>query len=174
MIGLNRGSVRIVVYQPTWRFLFEEEAARLRAALGERLLQVEHIGSTAIEGMSAKPLVDIMGAIRGLADVEALVPLVEALGYDYKRDDPRPNRAFFAKGPPSRRTHHLHLAELGTAYWEESILFRDYLRKHSEAAKAYAELKRRLAGEYPGDRGSYAAGKTDFVKGIIASARSCR
>lgn len=174
MIGLDRGCVRIVAYQPTWRFLFEEEAARLRAALGERLLQVEHIGSTAIEGMSAKPVIDVMGAIRRLAEVEALVPLVETLGYDYKRDDPRPNRAFFAKGPPSRRTHHLHLTELATVYWEESILFRDYLRTHPDAAEAYGRLKRRLAGEYPEDRESYAAGKTDFVKRIVALARSCR
>lgn len=164
MIGLKNGTVKLIAYQSAWRVCFEEEAQRLRSALGTRMLHIEHVGSTAIEGMDAKPIIDIMVAIESLAKTRDLVPLLEALGYQYIEDDPVPDRLFFAHGPPDLRTHHLSLAEATSSFWEEHILFRDYLRTHSGALEAYRELKWRLAEKYPQERAAYTAGKEGFIQ----------
>ena len=99
MIGLKRGTVQIVSYQPGWRRLFEEEAVTLRSAVGCHALEIEHVGSTAIEGMDAKPIIDIIVAVDSLDGARELVPIVEALGYTYKKNDDVPGRVFFVKGP---------------------------------------------------------------------------
>jgi GrpB-like predicted nucleotidyltransferase (UPF0157 family) len=170
MIGLPRGTVQVVPYQAAWPRLFEDEAAHLRAALSEPALLIEHVGSTAIEGMVAKPIIDLMVAVASLEQAATLVPMMERLGYEYRGDGGAPERLFFAKGPPSRRTHHLSLAELTSAFWRETLLFRDYLRSHPAAAEAYRQLKHGLAAQHPSDRGAYTAGKEAFVKDILAAA----
>ena len=173
MIGLKRGAVRLVPYQPAWKELFREEAARLRQALGDRALFIEHVGSTAIEGMDAKPIIDILIAARDLDDAMGLVPPIEALGYKHKEDDDVPERIFFRRGPPpGRRTHHLSLAEPTSGYWQRHVLFRDYLLAHPETAQEYRQLKRKLASRYPEDRASYTAGKRGFVERILQLAKS--
>lgn len=172
MIGLKQGTVRVVPYQPTWKRYFEQEAARLRAALGSQALQVEHIGSTAVEGLEAKPIIDVMVAVESLEEARDLVPLVETLGYEHQPEDPIPDRVFFAQGPPSRRTHHLSLTPQASAYWSDHLLFRDYLRTHPEAAAGYQQLKRDLADRYPADRESYTSGKDEFIQSILAKAKT--
>ena len=171
MIGLKRGTVNVVSYQPVWRKLFEWEAARLRLALGNQIINIEHIGSTAIEGMDAKLIIDIIVALEILDKAGNLVPLVEALGYKYREDDNVPERIFFVKGPSSRRTHHLSLTEPTTGYWKAHILFRDYLLTHPEAAEEYKRLKRELAEQYPDDRDAYRAGKKEFIEKILQLAK---
>jgi GrpB-like predicted nucleotidyltransferase (UPF0157 family) len=172
MVGLRRGSVLLVPHQSEWRVLFEEEAARLRSVLGDKILRVEHVGSTAVEGMEAKPLIDMMAAVESLEDARDLVPVLEGMGYEYRDDGGVRGRIFFAKEPRSRRTHHLSLAEPTSDYWQRSLLFRDHLRAHPEAAEEYRDLKRELARRYPEDRESYTASKNRFIERAIESAQT--
>jgi GrpB-like predicted nucleotidyltransferase (UPF0157 family) len=170
MLGLARGTVQVVPYQAAWRRLFEDEAAQLRAALGEPALVIEHVGSTAIEGMDAKPIIDLMAAVPSLERAAGLVPVLEGLGYEHRGDGGSPGRLFFAKGPASRRTHHLSLVEPTSAFWRETLLFRDYLRSHPEAAEAYRRLKHGLAAQHRSDRGAYTGGKETFIQDILDAA----
>ena len=172
MLGLPRGKVHVLPYQLPWQAHFAEEAARLRAVLGDQAIAIEHIGSTAIEGTDAKPIIDLMVAVSSLAQARGLVPLVEGLGYEYRGDGGVPDRLFFAKGPASKRTHHLSLVESTSAFWKEHLLFRDYLRAHPEAADAYSRLKRALAAQHPENRGAYTAEKAAFVQSILAVAKT--
>ena len=166
--------MRLVPYRAEWKGLFEEEAARLRSALGEKILRVEHVGSTAVEGMEAKPLIDVMAAVGSLEDARDLLPALEGMGYEHRDDGGVRGRIFLAKGPRSRRTHHLSLTEPTSEHWRRSILFRDYLRSHPEVAESYGELKRELARKYPEDRDSYTAGKDRFIERAIEAARTGR
>ena len=167
MIGLKRGTVQVISYQPVWKKLFKDEAARLRSALGNQILQIEHVGSTAIEGMDSKPIIDIIVAVESLDKARDLVPFVEALGYKYKENDYVPERIFFVKGPSSRRTHHLSFTEPTTDYWKAHILFRNYLQTHPEAVEEYERLKRELAEQHPEDRSAYRTGKQEFIEKIL-------
>jgi GrpB-like predicted nucleotidyltransferase (UPF0157 family) len=164
MVGLRRGSVLLVPHRSEWRKLFEEEAARLRSALGEKILRVEHVGSTAVESMEAKPLIDMMAAVESLEDARGLVPALERMGYEHRGDGGVRGRIFLAKGPRSRRTHHLSLAEPTSDHWQKSLLFRDHLWAHPEVAEEYRNLKRELARKFPEDRDSYTAGKDSFIE----------
>jgi GrpB-like predicted nucleotidyltransferase (UPF0157 family) len=172
MVGLGRGSVLLVPHRSEWRELFEEEAARLRSALGSGILRVEHVGSTAVDGMEAKPLIDMMAAVESLDEAGGLVAVLEGMGYEHRGDGGVEGRIFLAKGPRSRRTHHLSLVEPTSDQWRRSLLFRDYLRTHPEAAEEYRDLKRGLARKYPEDRESYTAGKDRFIERAIESAQT--
>lgn len=172
MVGLRRGSVLLVPHRPEWRELFEEEAARLRSALRDSILCVEHVGSTAIEGMAAKPLIDVVAAVERLDEARSLVPVLEELDYEHRGDGGVRGRIFLAKGPRTRRTHHLSLTEPTSGHWRNSLLFRDYLRTHPKAAGEYRDLKRELARKYPDDRERYTAGKDRFVERTIETART--
>jgi GrpB-like predicted nucleotidyltransferase (UPF0157 family) len=142
--------------------------------LGEPGLWIEHAGSTAIAEMDAKPIIDLMAAVPSLARAAGLVPVLEGRGYEHRGDGGTPGRLFFAKGPASRRTHHLSLAEPTPACWRETLLFRDYLRAHPAAAGAYCRLKHGLAAQHPSDRGAYTGGKAAFVRDILARAGAPR
>ena len=174
MVGLRRGSVRLAPYRAEWKQLYEEEAARLSSVLGDKVLRVEHVGSTAIDGIDAKPLIDMMAAVESLDEARDLVPVLEGMGYEHRGNGGVEGRIFLAKGPRSRRTHHLSLTEITSDHWQRSILFRDYLRAHPEVAEEYGELKRELARKYPEDRESYTAGKDRFIEQVIESARTGR
>ncbi len=171
MIGLERGKVRLVPYEPEWARLFEEEARLLLSALGDRALRIEHVGSTAVEGMDAKPLIDLMVGVEDLGAARELAPALERIGYAWRTDRGSPDHLLFVRGSESARTHYLKLSEPGSGYWTDTLLFRDYLRAHPEAAAEYAELKRELAGRYPEDRGAYTAGKERFIERILELAR---
>ncbi len=170
-LGLARGTVRLHAPSPDWPLAFAREAERLRATLGEHLSVIEHVGSTSIPGMPAKPIVDMMAAVATLDRARTLIPSIEALGYEYRPDAPPPDRVFFAKGPRSRRTHHLSLAEPTSNFWARTLLFRDYLRTRPETAQQYRSLKEDLARTYAEDRSSYTAGKAAFVESVLALAR---
>ena len=178
--------IEIVSYDPRWPTLFAAEAARIRAAVGGQLIAaIEHFGSTAVPGLSAKPVIDILVAVRSLAQArQEAVPSLEALGYSYWRDNPDPHHMFFVKGLPplGPRTHHVHLVEFGSpdarltgedTFWDR-LLFRDYLRTHPEEVRRYEALKRYLATRFPTDREAYTDGKTDYVRSVMVKARQER
>jgi GrpB-like predicted nucleotidyltransferase (UPF0157 family) len=166
--------VVIVEYNPCWSLMFEEEAAQIADVLSKNLVvSIEHIGSTAIPGLSAKPIIDLLISVHSLAEAKqaAVSPLAE-LGYAYWFDNPDPQRMFFVKGipPNSPRTHHIHMIE-SDSILRERLLFRDYLREHPEEAFRYAELKRYLAQQFSTDREAYTKGKTEFVQSILQKVR---
>ena len=166
--------VNIVEYDRRWQTLFAQEAERIWQALGNDLVaEIEHLGSTAVPGMAAKPVIDIMVGVHSLVDAKSAVPILESLGYVYWREDPRPGRMFFVKGmPPSgkQRTHHVHIVEVNSEFWERK-LFCDYLRRHPEEAKSYEALKRDLAASFRSDREAYTNGKNDYIQAVMAKAR---
>lgn len=168
MLGLPKGTVRLAPHDEEWHRLFAREEARLREALGGLAAAFEHVGSTAVCGISAKPVIDIAVAVREIADAARCVAPLEAAGYEYRGENGIPGRHYFTRGEP--RTHHLHLVELGGELWRSHLLFRDYLRRHPRVAEAYEDLKKRRAREHPEDRGAYTDGKADFIKSVLEAA----
>jgi GrpB-like predicted nucleotidyltransferase (UPF0157 family) len=165
MLGLERGTVRLAPYTPEWHRLFEEERRSIEEAVGAYALAVEHVGSTSIPGLTAKPIIDIMLGVGELSEVEHCISPLVRLGYVYKGENGLPERHFFAKGEP--RTHHIHLVQIDGAHWREHLLFRDYLRRHPSLAEEYAALKRRLAQQYHADRATYTDAKTPFITRVL-------
>ena len=165
--------VTIVEYRPEWRQLFEDEQRILQTALSGVPAEVEHIGSTAVAGLAAKPIIDIMIGLEDFSIADQCVPKIEALNYEYikKYEDVMPFRRFFIKEEMGRRTHQIHMVERGTEFWERLILFRDYLRQNESVALRYASLKKELAEREWADVNEYADAKTEFVRKIEAEAR---
>ena len=168
MLGLQRGTVRVVPYSSEWANLFQAESKRLRDALGSLALDIQHIGSTAVPGLAAKPILDIGIAVAGDADVVACVPLVESLGYTYRGDRGLDEGHFFDSGAEDQLTHYLHMLLLKSAGWRNYLQFRDYLIIHPEARDAYMQLKEELAAIYAADRAAYTAAKGQFIQKILA------
>lgn len=168
MLGLPQGIVKLMPHYELWHQLFAEEERRLLDAAGEHLVAIEHVGSTSICGLSAKPIIDIAAAVRRIADVEKCRAAIEGIGYQYRGEFGIPGRHYFVRGEP--RTHHLHLVELRSDFWRSHLLFRDYLRQHSEVAEEYEKLKRKLAQEYKENRQAYTEGKATFIENVLRAA----
>ncbi len=171
--------VEIVPYDPAWPALFAAEAAHLRALVPAWLIgRIEHFGSTAVPGLAAKPIVDMLLEVRSMEDVvQHIAPILKREGYEFfwrDRERGLPGIAyawFIKRDATGRRTHHIHCLEPGSSEWER-LLFRDHLRAHPEVARAYGELKQRIAAEHPDDRVAYANAKTDFVAEAMRAARA--
>ena len=166
--------VELVNYDPRWPVLFDEEAKRLRAVLDPSLiLGLEHFGSTAVPGLSAKPIIDILIAVRSLTDAQAsFVKTLRNLDYVYWAENPKQDRMFFVKGMPpfgSGRSHHVHVTEPKGEMWQR-LAFRDYLRAHPEEAATYEQLKRRLATEHQMDREAYTNAKAAYIESVMQKA----
>lgn len=166
-------SVVLSEYDPRWPRLFEQERAAILKALGPRVVGIEHIGSTAVPGLGAKPILDIMVAVRDLKrDFPAILKPLHRIGYEYV---PRPDffeSRFCCQGQWGPSTRHLHVTELGSAFWNEKLLFRDYLRHHPESAAEYYRLKRALAARYAENRSAYTDAKASFIYSVLERARS--
>jgi GrpB-like predicted nucleotidyltransferase (UPF0157 family) len=155
--------VEIVPYDSSWPRLFEEEQQRLRRALEPWLAgPIEHIGSTAVPGLGAKPVIDIMAPVEALEASRPAIVVLATVGYSYAPYKPELEH-WFCKPSPAHRTHHLHLVPLGSPQWIEPMAFRDYLRTHPETALEYQALKKRLADHYRFDREGYTEAKGPFV-----------
>lgn len=165
--------VSVVEYRLEWRKMFEEEKLLLQSVLGEVSAQVEHIGSTAVEGLAAKPIIDIMIGLPDFSMADTFVPKIAALGYEYfkKYEDEMPFRRYFAKNLGEIRTHQIHLVEINSEFWKRHLFFRDYLRQNAETASEYAALKKRLAEREWEDVNEYADAKTEFIKGVENKAK---
>lgn len=167
--------VEIVDYDARWPAMFTEEAALLRAVLDPSLiLGVEHFGSTAIPGLAAKPIIDILVAVRSLAEARTkVVEPLQRIGYVFWAENPKTDRMFFVKGMPpygEHRTHHVHISEPTAELWS-GLPFRNYLRAHPEEAQRYERLKRNLAIQHRTDREAYTNAKASYVEEILAKAK---
>lgn len=160
--------VSVVEYRPQWREMFEEEKQLLQAVLGEVSAKIEHIGSTSVDGLAAKPIIDILIGLPNFSVADSLVPRIENLGYEYfnKYEDEMPYRRFFAKNSNGVRTHQIHMVEINTEFWARHLFFRDYLRQTPETMNEYATLKKQLAEREWVDVNEYADAKTEFITGI--------
>ncbi len=165
------GPVHVVPYDPRWPRLFEVERERVEAVVGAWAHAVEHVGSTAVPGLDAKPVVDVLVGLRDMRDAELCVRPLGGLGYECRGEAGVPGRLFFRKFRGGRRAYHLHLTVLGGEFWDERLLFRDYLRAHPETAREYARLKRELAACMGDDREAYTAAKAAFVRGVLEQAK---
>ena len=163
--------VRIVPYDPAWPAVFEQEKTSLARVLGSAVTAgIHHVGSTAVPGLSAKPIIDILV---GIEDLESALVHIEPLAtLDYVYAPYRPDEMlWFCKPTPVARTHHLHLVPADSERFRDEIAFRDYLRTHSEGAEEYARLKEELASRFKHDREAYTEAKTDFVREVSRRAR---
>lgn len=170
-LGLASGTVRLVPADPAWAGLFAAERERLLAAVNGLPLVVEHVGSTAVPGLAAKPILDLMGGCPAGGDLAPYVAALEVAGYRHRGEYGIPGRQYFVRDDAGgRRTHHLHLVEQGGAFWRAHLAFRDALRRSPDRAAAYAALKRALAARHPDDRAAYTDGKAAFVAETLAPA----
>jgi GrpB-like predicted nucleotidyltransferase (UPF0157 family) len=167
-LGLQRGIVKLESYYPEWQKLFEAEKLALQKVLGDKFVAAEHVGSTAIPGLKAKPILDVMLAIPYLNDWEWLKePLIE-LGYEFRRDfRSEQGHILFVKGSEENRTHYLKITELNSDFWTEHILFRDYLVNNPQYREEYQKLKENLFDAHEGNREPYTKGKEEFVWKIL-------
>ena len=170
MLGLERKSVKLVFHQKKWKTLFEREEKLIRSALGDFALAIEHIGSTSIPRLPAKPIIDIMVGVRALTEIEKCVAPLGKIDYEYRGERGIAGRPFFRKGTIEATTHHLSVVEFGGEIWRRHLSFRDYLRENREAAIRYGELKKDLAAAFKDDRQAYTDGKTGFVEEILRAA----
>ena len=169
MLGLQRGTVQVVAHSSEWAILFAAERQRLSDALGVLALDIQHIGSTSVPGLDAKPILDIGMAIDAERDVAACVPLLEGLGYTYRGDRGAEEGHFFDSGADEKRTHYLHMLSSTSAGWRNYLTFRDALIADPESRDAYMRLKHELAALYAGDRGAYTAAKAAFIQRVLAA-----
>ena len=162
--------VRIDAYDPRWASMFEEARAEILSRCGALVVGVEHIGSTSVPGLAAKPIIDIMAGVEALDDAPALIESLAAIGFEFVPKNDFPGRRFFRRGLRGAGTHHLHVVEHGGWEWRRHLLFRDHLRAHPERAADYERLKRELAARHGPDRGAYTDAKTPFIESVVERA----
>ncbi len=163
--------VEIVRYDPAWKGAFRDEEKALRQILGQELLEIHHIGSTAVPGMKAKPVIDILVVVKDIRMVDSFNERMSTLGYLAMGEYGIKGRRYFTKGG-LRRTHHLHVFQEGSPEVERHLRFRDFMIAHPRVAQEYAELKSGLALRFPTDIESYCDGKDAFIKDIDERARA--
>lgn len=153
--------------------MFEAERARILSALPGFPIGLEHIGSTSVPGLPAKPIIDLLLGVGRLDAAVGRVQLVEALGYERVPWVERlvPGRLYFDRGPAGSKQFHLHVVEFGSKQWIDPILFRDWLRAHPADAQAYGDLKRELEARFPGPGEAYGDAKRPFVLSILERAQ---
>ncbi len=159
--------IKVVPHDPKWAARFQIEARQLAKVFGPEAVAVEHIGSSAIPGIKAKPIIDILIAVPAIERVDGLNPAMIELGYEPRGEFGIPGRRYFQKGrSPVEHTHHVHVFESGNPEIARHLDFRDYLRAHPTDAQAYSRLKESLAEKFPHDSERYTNGKSDFIHEI--------
>ena len=156
--------VRVADYDPKWPEMFEAEAALVREIIGDNLITIFHIGSTAVPGLKAKPVIDMLPVVRDVEALDGLTREFDAAGYEAMGEFGLTGRRYFRKGG-ANRTHQLHAYQYDAVHAiTRHVAYRDYMRAHAEARTAYGELKASLASRFPDDIGAYCDGKDEFVK----------
>jgi GrpB-like predicted nucleotidyltransferase (UPF0157 family) len=171
-----RPPIKIVDYDPKWPAIFTEEKNQILSVLKEKIDAIEHVGSTAVQGLGAKPIIDIMVAVRRLSVAEECIKPLRSIGYEYipEYEEELPERRYFRKGSEEipNKHFHLHMVERDSDFWKKHLLFRDYLRHHLDTAEQYFKLKKELAQKYSSDHAAYTEAKTPFIESVITEALS--
>lgn len=168
ILGLQRGRVGLVPHQDGWGRAFAEEKSRLESVLGGSALGIEHVGSTAVPGLAAKPVIDIAVSVRSLADIEAWPLLLRDHGYASFGDREGRREHFFAKGPEEKRIVYLHVVAAESSRWNDYLKFRDALRTHTALRLEYERLKIAACERHRTDRGAYTTAKDEFIRRVLS------
>lgn len=162
---MNKRKVSVEKYSTDWKKKFDEEAILLQKIFGLEIQMIHHIGSTSVNGLSAKPIIDMMPVVRDITKIDAYNEAMIAIGYEPKGENGLSGRRYFQKGGDNR-THHVHIYELGNGEIERHLAFRDFLRVQPVIAKKYGDLKKALAEQFPYDIDAYINGKEKLAKDI--------
>jgi len=161
--------IQIVEYDPDWPRLFRGRGEQLRRALGEVALRIDHIGSTSIPGLAAKPIMDIQISVAAFEPLDAFRQPLERLGYIFRADNAERTKRYFRETPGTPREH-IHVRKAGSWGEQFALLFRDYVRTHPDEAAQYAAIKRDLAERYRDDRHRYTEAKNPFIWSVMQRA----
>ncbi|MNS31364.1 dephospho-CoA kinase/protein folding accessory domain-containing protein [compost metagenome] len=160
---------RIAPYEPQWPGLFVDLGTRLRASLGSTALRIDHVGSTSVVGLDAKPIIDIQISVGNFDDEAEYKSAIESLGFELRKENPDKTKKYFRELPGHRRSH-IHVRQAGSFSEQITLLFRDYLRVHPEDCARYVQEKHRLMGLYKNERPKYVEGKGPIVWDILCKA----
>jgi len=169
-LGLTRDQVRVAESDPRWQLVFDRLAGELRSALADLDVMVEHVGSTSVPGLAAKPIIDIAIGVGGPIAIDRFIQLLEPLGYIYRRDEGASGGQLFVvdeDNRPGHRIAYIHLVTTDDPQWSRYLGFRDRLREDPHARAEYQQLKRQLAAEFRNDRAGYTAAKESFIEGQL-------
>lgn len=166
MEGVERYKVRLLTHNPAWATEFHKVQLIIKEAWGENALAIEHVGSTSVPAIPAKPILDVAVMVKSLPDLD--IDALTRLGYDYRGyQNPSETRVLFVlRGEDQISLQHIHVCAEGDIDFRRQVSFRDHLNAHPDAAMEYAELKEKLAAEHPDDRAAYTKGKTEFILNI--------
>lgn len=165
MLGLKRGSVKLEKNHDKWSDAFNKEKLILETTIGK--VEIHHIGSTSIHGLAAKPIIDILIGIDKENDLNELIPKLESLDYQYKREEGVQGRYFFVKGPEEKRLFYVHAFHVDDEEYRRILQFRDQLRSDESLRNKYESLKIELANLHPDERKKYTSGKNEFIKKVV-------
>jgi len=161
----DKRRVEVVSYNPNWKEMYKEESGKVKNILSDIIIDIHHIGSTAITGIKAKPVIDILVEVKDIEGVDQYNHKMKELGYEVMGEYGIPKRRFFRKGG-DKRTHHIHIFQVGNEEIERHIKFKEYLIAHPDKAREYSRLKEELANKYTYDVDNYTNRKSDFIQEI--------
>ena len=171
---MTSGPIRILQYDPLWPVVYGRERDLILRVLGEEIEEVWHVGSTSVPGLAAKPIIDILVAVKRRGPAEKYTPRLATLAYSHHSHEDDASRLYYWKGTPLAHTHHLHVVEYGSQEHRRHVRFPEYLRGHPETAAEYAELKRRLAAQHGDNMEAYTNGKSQFIEAVLRRAGRSR
>ena len=171
MLGLKRGTVDLLPHNPLWEDVAAETIKKLKSLLNDIAVDIQHVGSTSIQNICAKPIIDIAVGVNTLDSIKLYIELLKKNGIIFRKEDVK-EQLLFVIGDFEKefRTHHIHVVEWNSIAWNNYINFRDYLNAFPEYAKEYDDLKKKLALEFANNRGNYTAGKQEFIDRILKQA----
>ncbi len=167
MLGIEKGKVRLEEYDNSWKAEFEKEKHVLEKLIGKYFLKIEHVGSTSIPGMKAKPIIDIAVVVKKLKSDNEYIEILKNAGYEYRDDNAVKGEHLFEKVKNNLTTHFIHVIEKDSTRWLNYILFKEYLLENKDEIKKYIELKEKLSVKYKDDRERYTKLKNDYIINII-------
>ncbi len=172
-LGLRRGTVAVEPHRNEWKAVARQTIARLREILQSAVVDAQHIGSTAVIGICAKPIIDIVVGVSDFDEILAKNDVLEEKGFIFRGQD-HPGQYLYVCGDGDFRTYHIHVVIHDSEAWSNYVDMKDYLNSHEEDARAYSELKKSLAQQYPQDRETYTTMKSEFIREILTKARRWR
>ena len=173
MLGLKSGMVELLEHCESWKINAQNEIVCLKGILGEHAIDIQHVGSTSICGIHAKPIIDIAVGIADFENAKMLIQLLSEQGYVYADED-TPEKMLFLKCEGEKKTHHIHFVKYDGKEWNDYVNFRDYLNTHPKKAMQYDALKVRLCQQFSQDRVQYTTGKHALISHLLEEARLWR
>ena len=170
VLKTDKRRVELISYDSNWKDMYKEESEKIKDVLSDIIIDIHHIGSTAIPGIKSKPVIDILVEVKDIEAVDQYNNKIEELGYEVMGEHGIPKRRFFRKGG-NKRTHHIHIFKVGNEEIERHINFKEYLIAHPDKAREYSKLKEKLANKYTYDVENYTNSKSDFIKKINRKAK---